>query len=197
MGPLPKGSIPAWTVKSGARMAELRRDMNAVCRAELQTKDVQLVGRYDKDRSPMFLYMEFGSAEAANAFGLQGDQMVPPEFGRLLASLWGEKAFQTPFWSCNLLAECLAVADEKALKALMSHGQAHACPLPPPALPPPHSHRPSQERDRLQMARGLRRAGRIRITLLMLSINCTAQLMRREDPGKSRRQWTAFIPLPP
>ena len=137
MGPLPKGSIPAWTVKSGARMAELRRDMNAVCRAELQTKDVQLVGRYDKDRSPMFLYMEFGSAEAANAFGLQGDQMVPPEFGRLLASLWGEKAFQTPFWSCNLLAECLAVADEKALKALMSHGQAHACPLPPPALPPP------------------------------------------------------------
>ena len=81
--------------------------------------------------------MEFGSAEAANAFGLQGDQMVPPEFGRLLASLWGEKAFQTPFWSCNLLAECLAVADEKALKALMSHGQAHACPLPPPALPPP------------------------------------------------------------
>jgi hypothetical protein len=85
----------------------------------------------------MFLYMEFSSADAANAFGLQGDQMVPPQFARLLASLWGERAFQIPFWSCNLLAECLAVADEKALKALMSHGQAHACPLPPPAIPPP------------------------------------------------------------
>lgn len=137
MGPLPKGSIPARTVKSGSMMAELRKDMNAVCRAELGTKDVQLLGRYDKDRSPMFLYMEFSSADAANAFGLQGDQMVPPQFARLLASLWGERAFQIPFWSCNLLAECLAVADEKALKALMSHGQAHACPLPPPAIPPP------------------------------------------------------------
>ncbi len=76
--------------------------------------------------------------EAANAFGSQGDQRVPPEFGKLLVSLWGDKAFQTPFWSCNLLAECLATADEKSLKALMSQGKAHACPLPPPAnLPPP------------------------------------------------------------
>lgn len=139
MGPLPKGSIPARTVRSGAMMAELRRDMNTVCRAELQTKDVRLVGRYGKgkDHTPMFLYMEFGSAEAANAFGTQGDQRVPPEFGRLLVSLWGDKAFQIPFWSCNLLAECLATADERTLRALMSHGQAHACPLPPPVHPPP------------------------------------------------------------
>ncbi len=40
--PLSKGSLPAQTVHSGARMAELRRNMNEVCRAELQTKDVQL-----------------------------------------------------------------------------------------------------------------------------------------------------------
>jgi hypothetical protein len=81
-------------------------------------------------------YMAFGSADAAHTFGLQGGQMVPPEFGRLLVSLWGGRAFQIPFWSCDLLAECRAVEHEKTLKALMSHGQAHACPLPPP-LPPP------------------------------------------------------------
>jgi hypothetical protein len=48
--PLPKGSLPAQTVHSGARMAELRRNMNEVCRrraeVKLQTrtnlKDVQL-----------------------------------------------------------------------------------------------------------------------------------------------------------
>ncbi len=67
----------------------------------------------------MFLYMEFSLADDANAFGLQGDRMVPPELARLLVSLWGKRAFQILFWSCNLLAECLAVADEKALKALM------------------------------------------------------------------------------
>ncbi len=76
MGPLPKGSIPAQTVKSGSMMAELRKDMIAVCRAELRTKDVQMLGRYDKDRSPMFLYMDFSSADAANAFGLQGDRIA-------------------------------------------------------------------------------------------------------------------------
>ncbi len=85
----------------------------------------------------MFLYMEFGSADAANAFGMQGGQMVQQEFCRLMMSLFGEQALQIPPWSCNLLAECLAVGDEKTPKALMSHGQAHACPLPPPAHPPP------------------------------------------------------------
>ena len=137
IGPLPKGSIPARTVTSGVRMAELRSHINDVFRTELRTTDARFVGRYDKDRSPMFLYMEFGSAADAHAFGLTGDQGVPPEFGRLMASLWGDKAFQMPVWSCNLLAECLAVADEKMLKALMSHGQAHPCPLIPLALPPP------------------------------------------------------------
>jgi hypothetical protein len=82
-------------------MAELRKYINTVCRAELQKKDIQSVGRCGKDHTPMFLYMEFGSTEAANrdAFGSQGDQMVPPEFGKLLVSLWGDRAFQIPFWS--------------------------------------------------------------------------------------------------
>jgi hypothetical protein len=137
VGPLPRGSLPPQTVRSGARMAELRSHIHAVCRAELQTKDVRLVGRYDKDRSPMFLYMEFGSSAAAQYFGSVVDQQTPPEFGRLMVSLCGDRAPQMQLWSCNLLAECLAVADEKGLKGLMSHGQAHPCPLPPPALPPP------------------------------------------------------------
>jgi hypothetical protein len=111
--------------------------MREMYQAELQTIDMRLVGRYDKDRSPMFLYMEFGSVDAARHFATMGDQLVPQEFGKLLRRLWGDKALQMPFWSCNLLAECLAVADEKKLKALMSHGQQHPCPLPPPALPPP------------------------------------------------------------
>ena len=137
MGPLPKGSIPTLTVKSAARMAELRQYVHDVCRTELQTKDVRFVGRYDKDRSPMFLYMEFGSVDDARTFGSIADRMVPPEFGKLLVNLWGDKALQLPFWSCDLLAEFLAAADEKTLKALMSHGEAHPCPLPPPAPPPP------------------------------------------------------------
>ncbi len=85
MGPLPKGSIPALTVNNGARMAALRRHMHNVCRTELQTKDVRFVGRYDKDRcSPMLLYMEFASIDAARNFGYTADHMVPPEFGRLM-----------------------------------------------------------------------------------------------------------------
>ena len=119
-------------------MASLRRNISEVCRAELQTTDVRLVGKYDKDRSPMFLYMEFGSVDAARAFLSIGDQAMPPEFGKFLTSMWGEKASQITVWSCSLLAECLAAADEKTLKALMSHGQQHPCGgLPPPALPPP------------------------------------------------------------
>ena len=137
IGPLPKGSLPAETVRSGARMAELRSSMHAVCRAELQTTDVRFVGKYDKDRSPLFLYMEFGSADAARYFGSAVDHQVPPEFGKLLVSLCGDKASQMQLWSCNLLAECLAVANEKHFRALMGHGQAHPCPLPPPPPPPP------------------------------------------------------------
>ena len=139
LGPLPKGSLPARILHSGARMAELRRHMHDVCQAELHTNDVRLVGRYDKDRSPMFLYMEFGSADAAQYFGSVVDQQAPPEFAKLLVSLCGDKAYQMQVWSCNLLAESLAAADEKTLKALMSHGQNHPCQLPPPPPPAPQA----------------------------------------------------------
>jgi hypothetical protein len=110
--------------------------MNEVCHAELQTKDVGLVGRYDKDRAPMFIYMEFDSAHAAQFFGSVVDHHVPPEFSKLMISLGGGKASQMQLWSSNLIAECLSAADEKTLKTLMAHGQARPCPLPPPASPP-------------------------------------------------------------
>ena len=70
-------------------------------------------------------------------FTVMTDQLLPPEFGKLLRLPWGDKALQIPFWSGKLLAERLAIADEEKRKALMSHGQQHPCPLPPPALPPP------------------------------------------------------------
>jgi hypothetical protein len=190
IGPLPKGSLPAQTVHSGARMAELRHNINEVCRAELQTKGVLLVGRFDKDSSPiitspMFIYMEFDSAHAAQFFGSVVDQHVPPEFSKLMISLGGKQASQMQIWSCNLIAECLSAADEKILKALMAHGQARPCPLPPPAFPfppaPGHKAGPWDERE----GRSKRMEGRpqqaARITLRTASMDCSTQLMRRED----------------
>jgi hypothetical protein len=88
----------------------------------------------------MFLYIEFGSVDVARwprSFAAMTDQVVPHELGKLLRRLRGDKALLIPFWNCSVLAECLAVADEKTLKALMTHGQLHPCPLPRPALPPP------------------------------------------------------------
>ena len=137
MGPLPKGSLPKEITSSGFRMAELHKNMREMCKAELQTIDIRLVCKYDKDRSPMFLYMEFVSVDAARHFVTTGDHVVPQEFGKLLRRLWGDKALDMSFWSCTLPVEILAVANEKEMKALMSHGQQHPCPLPPPALPPP------------------------------------------------------------
>jgi hypothetical protein len=106
----------------------------------------------------MFLYMEFGSADAAHHFWTTVDRQVQQEFARLVMSLCGDKASQMQFWSCNLLSECLAAADEKALKALMSHGQSNPCLLPPPLhplrLPPPQT----MELGRLLVARDPRRA---------------------------------------
>ena len=135
-GPLPKGSLPAQTVNSGPRMAEVRSSINNVCSATIGTKDVRFVGRFDKDRSPMFLCMEFPSVEMARTFGAVIDQQAPQEFVAILMRLCGDKAAQTQFWSSNLVSEVLAGAAEKDLKALLAHGQANPCPLPPPPPPP-------------------------------------------------------------
>ena len=105
----------------------------------------------------MYLYMEFGTADAAQLFGSVIDRQIPPEFCNILTSLCGEKASQVQVWSCNLLAECLAVADEKQFKAMMSHGQTHPCPLPPPPpppLPPPPGHAAGQAIDGTGSAAG-------------------------------------------
>jgi hypothetical protein len=83
------------------------------------------------------LNVRLGLNHAARHFVTTGDHVVPQEFRKLLRRLWGDKALDMSFWSCNLPVEILAVANEKEMKALMSHGQQHPCPLPPPALPPP------------------------------------------------------------
>ena len=137
IGPLPKGTIPASVAHSGAKMAEMRYQMHSICKNELQTRDARLVGKYEKDRnSPMFLYLEWSSPAGAQQFlGRVDQQQTPPGFQQLMRSLTGDK--QVEAWSCSLLAETLATADEKDFKYMMAG--AHACPLPPPPpyMPPP------------------------------------------------------------
>ena len=136
LGPLPKGLISEEVTHSGARMADLRYQLQRVCGTDISTRDARLVGRYDKDRSPMFVYLEWSSAAEAQTFAARVDkEQTPQGFNTIMRSLLGDK--QVPCWSCCLLAEVLAVADEKTLKTLMSHGEAHPCPLPPPLPPPP------------------------------------------------------------
>ena len=122
--PLPKGSLPEQTVNSGARMAEARHNMRAACQHALQTRDARLVGRYDRSRSPMFMYLEFSSADAAQNFATVSDQQVPPALTQLLRALFGDKALpHLQLWHCSVIAEILNGADEKTLKQLMAHGQ--------------------------------------------------------------------------
>ena len=91
----------------------------------------------------MFLYMEWSPPAGGQQFVDRVDQQqTPPGIQQLLGSLAGDKPVQA--WSCSLLAETLATADERNLKELMSQGQAHACPprppppyMPPPPIPPP------------------------------------------------------------
>ena len=137
IGPLPKGALSEHVVTCGRTMANLRHQMHTVCQAEVQTRDVRLVGRYDKGRSPMFLYMEWASTQEAQRFGSLVDRQVPQGFWQLMVTLCGDKADQMQIWCSDLPAEALACADEKTLRSLMVHGQSHACPLPPPLSPPP------------------------------------------------------------
>lgn len=137
VGPLPKGTLPAQAINSGTRMAEVRRSINGVCSGSIGTRDARFVGKYDKDRSPMFLCMEFASLDAARHFGSMIDQGVPPEFATVMIRLFGDKVAQAQFWCCSVVSEVFAGVDEKTMKALMTHGQAHPCPLPPPQYAPP------------------------------------------------------------
>ena len=129
--------------------------MYSAGKAELLTGDVRLVGQHGKDQcSPMFLYMEWSSPAGAQQFVDRVDQQQTPQgIQQLLGSLAGDKPVQA--WSCSLLAETLATADERTLKELMSQGQEHACPPrpPPPYMPPPPPH-PSHQGQQAQEGEG-------------------------------------------
>jgi hypothetical protein len=80
VGPLPKGALSEQITNSGSSMADIRRHIHNVCRQEIHTLDVRLVGRYYKGRSPMFpihgvvlscngpaIWISAGPADAAGA----------------------------------------------------------------------------------------------------------------------------------
>jgi hypothetical protein len=107
--------------------------------AQQQLDRVEFSPNLDWDEKDRFRARGRAEAEIQAAeldhFTMMTDQLVPPEFGKLLRRPWGDKALDMSFWSCTLPVEILA--NEKERKALMSHGQQHPCPLPPPAPPPP------------------------------------------------------------
>jgi hypothetical protein len=125
-GPLPRGSIPEHIVNSGAKLAELRRDMHNVCLARIGTSAVRLVGKYDKGCCPMFLYLEFPSVLAAQQFASAADQgAIPQEVQTMLNRLIGGNVAN--LYTCQVPAEVFAGVDEKTLRALISHATAHPC----------------------------------------------------------------------
>lgn len=127
IGPLPKGSLPEHIIGSSARMAELRDNIRAGSALTLQTKEARLLGRYERNRSPMFLYLEFNSLDEANRFATMSNQHIPQEVLQLLRMLFLQNAIPTvQLWECSVVAETLAVADEKTMKLLLLHGQSVA-----------------------------------------------------------------------
>jgi hypothetical protein len=126
LGPLPKGLLPDHMVNSGAKLATFRRSIHDVCRAYIGTRDVRLVGKYDKGRSPIFLYLEFPSVMAARQFGSVTDhEAVPAQ----VLSIFGKVAGSTAkLYTCTVPAEVLAGADEKTFRTLVAQADAHPCP---------------------------------------------------------------------
>ena len=124
VGPLPKDMLPEHVTKSGARMAVLRDVIHTASTLSLQTREARFLGKYEKNRGPMFLYMEFNSLDVATQFAAISDQQIPPALCEILKLIAGGVAFpNVQLWECALLAETLDGADEKTLKQLMSHGQ--------------------------------------------------------------------------
>ena len=124
VGPLPKDMLPEHIIKSGARMAALRDVIHTASTLTLQTREARFLGKYEKNRGPMFLYMEFSSRDVATQFATISDQQIPPALCQILKTIVGGSTIPyVQLWECALLAEILDGADEKTLKQLMSHGQ--------------------------------------------------------------------------
>jgi len=72
----------------------------------------------------MLLYLEFNSLDEATRFAMMSDQQIPPVLLQILQLLFHPNAVPNmQLWECSLLVETLAVADEKTMKQLLSHGQ--------------------------------------------------------------------------
>jgi hypothetical protein len=140
LGPLPEG----WTAKHLDEVTEvtlesLRRDTATMCLTFLRTVNVQFVGRREhgkgrnrmsRDRSPLFLYLEFQGVEEAKAFGhLSDSQGLPAEFYQFWDAYIGEQA---EMWSCMVILEALAVVSPDKWPPLLDLGRQKPCPLPPP-----------------------------------------------------------------
>jgi hypothetical protein len=140
IGPLPKG----WCARLGypprdkARMHELQRVTAEAMRGLVDARSTRLIGRHEKEQSPMYVYIEFERLDQSQQLVRQWDTgTCPSEFRDLWQYLVGSDLSGLRLWSCGVLVEALKTASDKTLKELVAAGEAHPCPLPPPPVPPP------------------------------------------------------------
>ena len=140
IGPLAKG----WSARLGypprerARMQELQRNIAQTARGLVGARSTRLIGRHDKEHSPLYVYMEFERLEQSQLLVRQWEEGTCPQgFQDLWQYLVGGDTSGLRLWSCGVLVEALMVASDKTLKELVAAGEAHPCPLPPPPAPPP------------------------------------------------------------
>ncbi len=98
--------------------------------------NVQFVGRREhqkgqnhksRDKSPLFLYLEFQGVEEAKVFGhLSDSQGLPAEFYQFWDAYIGEQA---EMWSCIVILEALAVVSPDKWPPLLDLGRQKPCPL--------------------------------------------------------------------
>ena len=141
-GPLPKG----WSARLGypptdkAKMQELQRTIGQTVQGLVDARSTRLIGRHDKDPSPMYVYIEFERVDQSQQLVRQWETATyPTAFGDMWKHIVGDNYRELRLWSCGVLVEALRVASDRTLKELVAAGEAHPCPLPPPgpAVPPP------------------------------------------------------------
>jgi hypothetical protein len=128
VGPLPAKWLTNLIVHSAAEEERMRNIASVVWRGCIQAEDVQFVGRRDKDRSPLFLYVEFPGVDEANALGVAMDRNTLPDGLVALSAKWFGQLVHV--WSCAVLTEALEVVQAKAWKGLLEQAKQNPCPLP-------------------------------------------------------------------
>ena len=119
-------------------MHELQRVTAEAMRGLVDARSTRLIGRHEKEQSPMYVYIEFERLDQSQQLVRQWDTgTCPSEFRDLWQYLVGSDLSGLRLWSCGVLVEALKTASDKTLKELVAAGEAHPCPLPPPPVPPP------------------------------------------------------------